>query len=136
MCIEKEYKWRVSFSADSSASPAGSYNVVTFKLFERQVFNMSKAVAVQAVFIVGVIAITFFFIIAIFAQWIDVSNFGSKEAGCYSKRLAYCSNWIVRGQCPKWDQECEGVPTRDQCCTEVLKRASDDSKCIQARSCP
>ncbi len=97
---------------------------------------MPKAVAVQAVFMIGVIAITLFFIVAIFAQWIDITKWGANEAACTAKKTSYCSNWIVRSQCTKWEVECGTVPSREQCCTEVLRRNSDDPLCVKAPTCP
>ncbi len=84
---------------------------------------MPKAIAVQAVFLIGVIAITLFFIVAIFWGWIGTTKFGTGQASCTAKRISYCGGF-VGGKPPfDWNTKeptgCEQyniVKPDDQCC--------------------
>ncbi|MBI2547561.1 MAG: hypothetical protein HYW23_03895 [Candidatus Aenigmarchaeota archaeon] len=53
---------------------------------------MSKAVAVQAIFLIAVIAITLLFVLAIFWGWIDTTKLGTSQATCSAKKVSYCSS--------------------------------------------
>ena len=63
---------------------------------------MSKAIAVQAVFLIGVIAITLFFIVAIFWGWIDTTELGTSQATCTAKKVSYCGEWASNKKEPNW----------------------------------
>ena len=94
---------------------------------------MRKAVAIQAVFLVGVIAIFLFFIIMILAQWINVSDLGGGKAGCTAKLYNYCSGLVSRGKPPySWPSECNqydvSEPSKTDCC-QLLKVNTDSPKC-------
>ena len=86
---------------------------------------MPKAIAVQAVFLIAVIAITIFFIVGIFWGWIDTTKFGTSQATCAVKRISYCSGF--KGNKPPFDWNtkeptgCEqyGITQpNDKCCVE------------------
>ncbi len=93
---------------------------------------MPKAIAVQAVFLIGVIAISLFFISAIFFGWIDTTKFGTSQASCTAKKTSYCSGLINSDKEPfAWDEkeptDCgrEGIeisqPTKAECCSTYGK---------------
>jgi len=81
---------------------------------------MSKAIAVQAVFLIAVIAISLFFMVAIFWGWIDTTKFGTNEATCKAKRIGCCSALVSgTGKC-EWNTACSQYnviqPTLEECC--------------------
>lgn len=96
---------------------------------------MSKSVAVEAIFLIAVITITLFFIVAIFANWIDVTKFGNLQAGCTAKKFSYCSELINRQKCSDWPSECGTPPDKQTCCVDVLHRSSSDANCRRAQTC-
>ena len=63
---------------------------------------MPKAIAVQAVFLIAVIAISLFFIVAIFWGWIDTTKFGTGQATCTAKATSYCGDWARNKERPGW----------------------------------
>ncbi len=65
---------------------------------------MSKAIAVQAIFLIGVIAIFLLFIVALFWGWIDTTKLGTNEASCTAKRVSYCSG-LLNDKDPLFDWE-------------------------------
>ncbi|MBU5537460.1 MAG: hypothetical protein QW818_01460 [Candidatus Aenigmatarchaeota archaeon] len=67
---------------------------------------MLKSIAVQAVFLIAVIAISLFFIVAIFWGWIDTTKFGTSEASCAAKKTSYCSSLLNNRPPPfDWDKK-------------------------------
>lgn len=83
---------------------------------------MLKAIAVQAVFLIAVIAISLFFIVAIFWNWIDTTKFGTSEATCKANWIGCCSVLIGgAGDC-KWDSACSqyniNQPSLKECCNQ------------------
>lgn len=68
---------------------------------------MSKAIAVQAVFLIGVIAIFLFFMVAIFSQWTGITKSTVSEATCTSAKIGCCSALTsgVKEKCD-WNDEC------------------------------
>ena len=63
---------------------------------------MSKAIAVHAVFLIGVISIFLFFVVGILFIWIDTSKLATSFASCTQKRLSYCTDWSLSGNKPDW----------------------------------
>lgn len=87
---------------------------------------MSKAIAVQAIFLIAVIAISLFFLVAIFWGWIDTTKFTTSQATCTTARIGCCSELTSgTGKC-KWDSDCSQYnikePTKDECCAELKLR--------------
>ncbi len=66
---------------------------------------MKKAIAVEAVFLIGVISIFIFFVVNIFFKWIDTTNMAVNEGTCTSKRISFCADWA---------RQCAG---KDSCTT-------------------
>jgi len=94
---------------------------------------MPKAIAVQAVFLIGVIAIFLFFIAAIFWGWIDTTKLGTSQATCSAKRISYCAGFTGDKKPFDWSNKeplnCDQfniVKPDDQCCTD---NKEDVSKC-------
>ncbi|MBI2005162.1 MAG: hypothetical protein HYS80_00155 [Candidatus Aenigmarchaeota archaeon] len=90
---------------------------------------MSKAVATQAVFLVGVIAILFFFITAIFFGWIKGTKIVTTQATCVVKQRSYCSEWSVAGKEPDWwgEREPKNCESAD---FQITKPSCNDCKKI------
>ena len=65
-----------------------------------------KAIAVQAIFLIGVIVIFLFFIVAIFWGWIDTTKFVTSQATCTANRISYCSALSSNTKLPDWDDAC------------------------------
>lgn len=90
---------------------------------------MPKAIAVQAVFLVGVIAIFLFFIAAIFWGWADTTKFTTSKASCEASRVSYCSALMNGVKPEKWDDGCGqyeiNEPSLPECCSGPTK----GSKC-------
>lgn len=91
-----------------------------------------KAIAVQAVFLIAVIAISLFFIVAIFWGWIDTTKFGTNEATCKASWIGCCSSLISgTGKC-EWDSGCGefdiNQPTLCECCDQPQYKGLS-SKC-------
>lgn len=78
---------------------------------------MSKAIAVQAIFLIGVIAIFLFFIVGIFAKWIDITKLGTGKAACSIQKISYCRDF-VKDKEGKWEelQDCERPTDKGECC--------------------
>jgi len=90
---------------------------------------MTKAIAVQAVFLIAVISISLFFIVAIFWGWIDTTKFGTSQASCTSKTISYCSDWGRNQELPDWwatkePTDCgrEGININEPTCEECKSR--------------
>ncbi len=88
-----------------------------------------KAIAVQAVFLIGVIAIFMFFLIAVFIGWNNSSKIVTNQATCSAKKLSYCSSLVNQGEEStfKWDDKepkgCDqygiSAPSSAECCKLV-----------------
>ncbi|MBI1978661.1 MAG: hypothetical protein HYS62_01205 [Candidatus Aenigmarchaeota archaeon] len=95
---------------------------------------MSKAIAVQAIFLIAVIAISLFFIVAIFWGWIDTTEFATNEASCRAARIGCCSALTsgTKDSCD-WDSACSeygvSMPTLQSCCEEQKDKALKPKKC-------
>ncbi|TAL47567.1 hypothetical protein EPN87_02620 [archaeon] len=79
---------------------------------------MSKAVAVQMLFIIVVIGLTVFFTILVLSGWLDgeVSQF--TLLSCASQKADYCYEICVRHNAqPKWDDvlHCGAEPMKAGC---------------------
>ncbi len=85
---------------------------------------MLKGIAVHAVFLIGVIAISLFFIIAIFWGWIDTTKFTTSQASCKASLISYCSA-LNSGTRPssEWNDGCTEY--------KIFKPDSIDSCCEQ-----
>lgn len=85
-----------------------------------------KAIAIHAVFLMGVIAISLFFIVAIFWGWIDVTKYSTSEATCRANKVSFCSALVSGTSAPNWNDGCSAYginkPTSSQeCCAEGYK---------------
>ena len=67
---------------------------------------MKKAIAIQAVFLIGVIGIFLFFIVSIFWGWIDTTKFATSEATCTASKIGYCSALTSKTKLPEWNNDC------------------------------
>ena len=74
---------------------------------------MPKAIAVQAIFLIGVIAIFLFFLIAIFWGWIDTTKLGTSQASCTAKRISYCAE-LLKNRDPPFDWNSKQPTNCDQ----------------------
>ncbi|MCH8004182.1 MAG: hypothetical protein IH934_06150 [Nanoarchaeota archaeon] len=63
---------------------------------------MSKAVAVQTIFLIGVISIIVLFVVALLFQWADTTNIGVSKASYTAKKISYCSS-ILNNRNPPFD---------------------------------
>lgn len=79
-----------------------------------------KAIAVQAVFLIGVIAIFLFFMAAIFWGWIGVTKDTTSKASCDAHKISYCSG-LIAGKTPDWNSGCGTKPSIDECCKGAIK---------------
>jgi len=61
-----------------------------------------KAVAVDAVSLIVIIAAFLFFTVAVFLGWINVQNLEANRASCAAKLLNYCTEW--------WKKQFQSVP--------------------------
>jgi len=61
-----------------------------------------KAVAPEAIFMVGAIAIFLFFIIATFFGWAETTGTVTTFASCNAKKIGYCSEWTAKKNEPGW----------------------------------
>jgi len=93
---------------------------------------MKKAVAVQAIFLIGVIIITLTFTLAVFAGWVKLHGAIANPLTCKIKFLDYCIKWKkteFTGKPPyDWKEEAPGCtengipePT-DASCKDLLKQ--------------
>lgn len=84
---------------------------------------MPKAIAVQAVFLIGVIAITLFFIAGIFWQWISSTKGIVSDAACRANYNSCCAALVngIKKTC-EWDSGCSQYnidqPTLSACCSQ------------------
>lgn len=91
-----------------------------FKDNQNEIYSMLKGIAVQAIFLIAVIAISLFFMVAIFWGWIDTTKFGVSEATCKADWIGCCSALISgTGKC-ELDSACSEYnikqPTLEDCC--------------------
>ena len=81
---------------------------------------MSKAIAVQAVFLIAVISILLFFLVSIFWGWIGVTKDITGEAACKAQKISYCSGLSV-GKAPDWNSGCGEKPSIGECCKSGIE---------------
>ncbi|MEK6909819.1 MAG: hypothetical protein AABW61_01950 [Candidatus Aenigmatarchaeota archaeon] len=87
---------------------------------------MPKAIAVQAVFMIAVIAIFLFFLVGIFSQWTGITKSTVNEAACTSAKIGCCSALIsgAKKTC-EWDSGCSQYkieqPDITSCCKEGFR---------------
>ena len=79
---------------------------------------MSKAVAVDAIFLIAVIAIFLFFIVGIFGKWIDITKLGTGKAACSIQTTDFCRD-LVNDKETKWEElpNCQ-IPELKECCVK------------------